>query len=194
MAKKKLLSTDEQIAKLTHLTAIAEAAASEPELIKRLGAVMIYAGEVDFIAIQAARLVEQIMLKAALTEEKEPPFQPHDDTYFYDNQVSTRLILKGIEKLLPFRSVHPEEDDAAGRVNQLTSRFLQAAHDFLNYRNAIIHHLASPKKTLDDIDALCDKAIATFHRVWDSQRDFFEAAGPYRFGPRELEYFYGDRE
>jgi len=194
MAKKKALSTDEQIAKLTHLTAIAEAGASDPDLIKRLGAVMIYAGQVDFIGIQAARLVEQIILKAALAEGKQPPFQPSDDTYFYDNQVSTRLILKGIEKLLPFRSVDPQEEEAVTRVNELASKFLAAAYDFLNYRNAIVHHIGSPRKTLDDMNGLCDKAIAAFRRVWNSQREFFEAAGPYRFGTRELEYFYGGGE
>jgi hypothetical protein len=194
MAKKKVLSTDDQIDKLDYLTAIAKAAAAEPELIKRLGALTIYAGEVDFYGIQAARLVEQIMLKAALAEEKEPPFQPHADTYFYDNQVSTRLILKGIEKLLPFRSPDPEEEEAARCVNELASRFLEAAHRFLNYRNAIMHHIGNPKNTLDDINGICDKALSAFDDVVGRHREFFEAAAPYRFGPRELEYFYGDRE
>jgi hypothetical protein len=193
MAKKKLLSTDEQIDKLTYLTTIANAAATEPELIKRLGAITIYAGEVDFVAIQVARLVEQIMLKAALAEGRQPSFQPHDDTYFYDNQIDTRLILNGIKELLPFRSGDPEEQEAAARVNELAGKFLKAAHGFLNYRNAVIHHIGSPKKTLDDINALCDKAIAAFREVWALQKEFFEAAAPYRFGPRELEYFYSSR-
>lgn len=194
MAKKKLISTHEQIDKLNYLTAIAKAAAAETELIKRLGALTIYAGEVDFYGIQAARLVEQIILKAAVAERKQPPFQPHDDTYFYDNQVSTRGILKGIEGVLPFRSVDPKEEEAARRVNELASRFLEAAHRFLNYRNAIIHHIGNPKNTLGDINGTCDKALSAFDDAVARHREFFEAAAPYRFGPRELEYFWGHRE
>ena len=70
MAKKKLLSTDEQIDKLTYLTSIAEAGATEPDLIKRLGAMTIYAGQVDSIAIQAARLVEQVVLKGGTSRRQ----------------------------------------------------------------------------------------------------------------------------
>ena len=193
MAKKKLLSTDEQIDKLTYLTSIAEAGATEPDLIKRLGAMTIYAGQVDSIAIQAARLVEQVVLKGALAEGKQPAFQPHVDTYFYDNQIDTRRILHEVKKLLPFRSVDPEGEKAAARVNELAGKFLKAAHGFLNYRNAIIHHIGNPKNTLDDINALCDKAISASREVRACHREFSEAAAPYRFGPRELEYFYSGR-
>jgi len=193
MAKKKLLSTDEQIDKLTYLTRVADAAATEPDLVKRLGAITIYAGEVDFWAIQAARLVEQVVLKGAVAEGKEPAFQPHDDTYFYDNQIDTRRILHEIKKLLPLRSVDPEGEEAAARVSELAGKFLKAANGFLNYRIAIVHHMTSPKNTLDDVNSLCDKAISASREVRACHREFSEAAAPYRFGPRELEYFYSSR-
>jgi hypothetical protein len=192
MARKRRLSTNEQITKLNYLSEVADTAAATDDLIKRLGALTIYAGQVDFVAIQAARLIEQMVLKAVLARGEVPSFQPHDDSYFFDNRISTRVILKRIEEKLPFRSDDPQGDEAASRVNELASKFLEAAHIFLNYRNAIIHHVGSPKTTLEDVDGLCDKAILAFRQVWAAHTEFFQAAAPYGFGPKELKAFYSE--
>ena len=50
----------QKLEEATHLAAEAEKAS---EVDRRLGASLLYAGIVDFMAIQAARLVEQIVLK-----------------------------------------------------------------------------------------------------------------------------------
>src|SRR5262245_5226675 len=97
-------STDEQIRKLEQATRLANDAASSPEVACRLGALVLYAGIVDFLVIQAARLIEQVVLKGQLAEGKQPSFRPNDDSFFYSKKVSTGSILKGIRKLLPFKA------------------------------------------------------------------------------------------
>lgn len=63
---------------------------------------------------------------------------------------------------------------------------------FLNYRNGIIHHLGSPKMTLGKLNTLCDKAILAYEDLQHAHTAFCEALQPYRFGEKELQYFYGD--
>ena len=56
----------------------------DSDLLTKLGAIVIYHGLVECFAIQAARLVEQIILKKQLYEKRQPTFVPHEDTWFYD--------------------------------------------------------------------------------------------------------------
>ncbi len=60
--RKKVMSTDEQIAKLTEVERMAKEAAASYDIVRRIGAVTLYAGLVDFYTIQTARLMEQVIL------------------------------------------------------------------------------------------------------------------------------------
>ena len=138
--------------------------------------------------------MEQIILKGQLAEGKKPTFQPKPDTYFYDHRIRTRLILKGIRKLLPFTSPEPSQASEAKRINELANRMIDDGFKFLDCRNPIIHHIGNPTKTFEDVIALCDQANAAFHKFREAHTAFFEAAGPYRFGEKELKYFYQNEE
>ncbi len=72
------LSTDEQIDKLNRATQLADRAQNSGNLVDRLGAFVLYAGMIDFSVIQAARLIEQMILKGQLTAGEKPSFQPND--------------------------------------------------------------------------------------------------------------------
>jgi hypothetical protein len=188
---KKVLSTDEQIEKLEQATRLAIDATMSNDIGRRLGAFLLYSGMVDFLVIQAARLMEQILLKGQLAEGKKPMFMPHDDAYFYDKKISTRFILKGIRKLLPFQSAGNPSDKETLRLNELANKMIEAGFDFLNYRNPIVHHIGNPTETFNNLISLCDQAISKYKRFREAHKIFMVVAGPYRFGPKELEYFYG---
>ena len=87
-------NTEKQIDKLQSAMRLAEKAAVSSDVASRLGALLLYAGVVDFLVIQAARLVEQIVLKGQLSEGKTPSFKPNEDSFFYDKKVSTGRTLK----------------------------------------------------------------------------------------------------
>jgi hypothetical protein len=188
-----LLDTNSQITKLNRAYDIAEDASKSAEIDRRLGAFLLYAGFVDFSAIQAARLIEQIILKGQLANGSAPSFQPHDDSYFYNNQVSTRKILKGIRAYLPFHSSDPDEEENANQINELTKKMVKLGLKFLGYRNTIVHHIGNPAKTFEDIIVLCDEAIKIYEDFQKAHAAFTIAAQPYRFSEKELDYFYGDR-
>ncbi len=181
----KLLNTDQQIEKLSFLMQLAEGS-HDSDLLTKLGAIVIYHGLVECFAIQAARLVEQIILKKQLYEKRQPTFVPHEDTWFYDKQITTRRILKEIRKFLPF------EDISTGQKYDKEVRdFLKTANEFLNYRNSLIHRLASPKTDLEGIRHCCDKATQTYQKVIQTQKIMFETLAPYRFSQKEIDFFYG---
>jgi hypothetical protein len=191
MARKKL-NTDQIIEKLNKIVKLASEATASEDFVRKLGGITLYAGMADFLAIQSARLLEQVILKAQLAEGGEPSFKPHEDTYFYDEQVRTRRIVKEIEKFLPFRI--PNSNDLSGdveKINNLAKAYIKSTEKFLNYRNAIVHHIGSPQKTCDDIVKLVDKAKVAYQDMEAAHRLFFESIQPYRFGPNEINYFYG---
>ena len=180
-----VLSTDQQIQKLNVLEKLVKNERGTG-LLAKLGSIIIYNGLVEFYAVQAARLVEQIILKSQLHEKRQPTFKPHDDTWFYDNQISTRRILKEIKRFLPF------EDSTIGRkFDEEVRNFLKTANEFLNYRNSLIHRLASPRTDLVDIGHCCDRLIQIYHQVVQTHRIMSESLYPYRFSDKEIEFFYG---
>ena len=192
---KKVMSTDEQIAKLTEVTRMAKEAADSDDIVRRIGAVTLYAGLVDFYTIQAARLMEQVILKAQLAAGEEPKFTPRPDSYFYDNRVDTRRMINIIKNdLLPFRPVSSNSAVDADQANVLAEALIAKTNKFLNYRITIIHHLGSPKMTLEKLSVLCEKAILAYEDFQRAHTAFFEAVQPYRFGDKELLYFYGTHE
>lgn len=189
------MSTDEQIKKLNEVERMAKEAAASDDIVRRVGAVTLCAGLVDFYTIQTARLIEQVILKAQLAAGEEPKFKPKPDSYFYDNRVDTRRILNIIKKeILPFRAASPNSAVDADQANILAKTLIDKTHNFLNYRIAIIHHLGSPKMTLGELNTLCDKAIQAYEDFQRAHTAFFEAVQPYRFGEKELLYFYGTHD
>jgi len=193
--RKKVMSTDEQIAKLAEVERMAKEAAASDDIVRRIGAVTLYAGLVDFYTIQAARLMEQVILKAQLAAGEEPKFTPRPDSYFYDNRVDTRRILNIIKKeILPFRPMSPSSAVDADKANVLAKALIAKTNKFLNYRIAIIHHLGSPKMTLEELSTLCEKAILAYEDFQRAHTTFFKAVQPYRFSEKELLYFYGTHE
>ena len=182
------LNTDQQISKLEKATQLANKAQKSDNLAERLGAFVLYAGFVDFLVIQAARLTEQIILKGQLATGKKPFFQPNDDSYFYDKKVSTRKILKGIRKFLPFESSNVS---AGKEITEMANKMIECGFIFLNYRNPIVHQIGNPIKKFEDIITLCKRANEEYHKFCKAHKEFMEAAGPYRFGEKELKYFYG---
>ena len=187
------MSTDEQIQKLNELSRMAKEAAASTDFIQKIGATTLYAGLADFLAIQTARLIEQVILKAQLEAGEEARFRPRSDSYFYDKRVDTRRILKVIKKeILPFKAGSPDSAAAAERANTLAKILISKMKIFLNYRNGIIHHLGSPQMTLGKLNTLCDKAILAYEHLQHAHTAFCEALQPYRFGEKELQYFYSD--
>jgi len=183
----KLLNTDQQIQKLNFLEQLVKGN-HDPELLTKLGSVIIYNGLVEFYAVQAARLIEQIILKTQLYEKRQPTFVPHDDTWFYDNQISTRRILKEIKRFLPLEDIKTGQ-----KFDDKVINFLKEANEFLNYRNSLIHRLASPRTDLENIKHCCDELIKIYQQVIQTQRIMSEALGPYRFSEEEIDFFYGKR-
>jgi hypothetical protein len=187
---RKILTTTEQLEKLNKLELLAKQAAESEDLVVKLGAVDLYAGLVEFYTIQEARLVEQIILKSQLAEGKKPTFEPKSSSWFYDRRISTRGIVKEINRLLPFKGVNPESSVAADKLNALAKELIDETEKFLNYRNTIIHHLASPKFTLTDMSDLCNKTVSQYKNVIRAHTAFMETGQPYRFGEKELQHFY----
>ena len=183
---KKVLNTDQQIQKLNFLEKLVKDE-KDTGLLANLGSVLIYCGLVEFWAIQAARLVEQTILKAKLYEKRQLTFTPHEDCWFYDRRISTSRILKGLKKLLPsFKDARTGQ-----KYDKEVKNFLTAANEFLSYRNALVHRLASPKINLEDIGRYCDKATQIYQRVVATHRAMCEALAPFRFSEKEIEFFYG---
>jgi hypothetical protein len=192
---KKPMTTNEQIEKLKEVVRIANEAAVSDDIARKMGAVTLYAGLVDFYTIQTARLLEQVILKSQLAAGEKPRFAPRPDSYFYDNKVDTRRIVSIIKKeLLPFRAANPGSEDGASQANIFAQELIKKTNIFLDYRAAIIHHLGSPKMTLGELNTLCDKAILAYCDFQRAHAAFFETVQPYRFGMKELKYFYGSHE
>lgn len=186
---KKILSTDEQIKKLSNLQKIAATSVTSEKLTEKLGGIMLYAGLTDFYAIQSARLLEQVILKYELAQNKTPSFKPKNDEYFYDKRVSTRKIIKEIRKFLPVSIAEGSSGDAQ-KSNEVAENYLVEVEKFLNYRNALLHHIGSPKVSEDKILKLIQKTVDSFHEMMRKHREFFETWQPYRFSLDEIKYFY----
>jgi hypothetical protein len=192
---KKPMTTDEQIEKLNEMLRIVKEAAVSDDIVRKMGAVTLYAGLVDFYTIQAARLLEQVILKSQLAAGEKARFAPKPDSYFYDKKVDTRRIVSRIKKeILPFRTGSPGSVEAANQANIFAQELIKKTDKFLDYRAAIIHHLGSPKMTLGELNILCDKAILAYDDFQRVHTAFFEAVRPYRFGMKEFQYFYGSHE
>lgn len=183
------------IEKLDKIHKLADEAVASEDFVKKLGGIILYAGLADFMAIQSARLLEQVILKSQLIEGKKPSFRPREDSYFYDAQISTRRIVKEIKRHLPFKvSDSSEFQGDIQKINEISEAYLKSTEKFLNYRNPIVHHIGSPKKKEKDILELIDKAVLAFKEMGKNYGNFMSIMQPYRFSPKEYKYFYGDKE
>ncbi|MBI2485179.1 hypothetical protein HYW18_03475 [Candidatus Uhrbacteria bacterium] len=188
---KVILSVAQQLSKLSDLQKQAKAGLESSDVIRQLGGLTVYACLTDFYTIQAARLIEQILLKNQVRNGAAPTFEPHEDSYFYDNRIDTRKIVKGIEQLLPLSYPDKEADDDLEGINKVAREYMKRTKNFLNHRNEIVHRLCSPKTMPENIPELIRKTEQTFLDMMTSHAGFFKLAGPFRFGPKEMDSFYG---
>ena len=186
----KELNTDEMIKKLAILIALAKEKETSKNIIDRLGVVTVYSNMVDFFLIQTARLAEQIILKKQSLDGT-VSFKPHEDSWFFDQQVPSRRIISVIKKILPLKAVKPQDETVAKEITESVTDFLSIAGKYLTSRNLIFHHLTNPKKTLKDIQVEIQKTITNFHKFTKAHTKLFELARPYRFSEKEIQYFYG---
>ena len=119
------MATNLQIKKLQAAVVLADNASESGEIERRLGAIVIYAGLADFLAIQAARLIEQIILKGQLADGGKPSFQPRPDTCFVRSAHIDARILKEIQRLLPFNAPNLKEADQAKRGTDLANQMIK---------------------------------------------------------------------
>lgn len=189
---KKLLSTDEQFKKLEQIMHITNEAAASDDLVRRIGAVTLYAGIVDFLTIQLARLIEQVVIKSQLAAGEPPKFTPTTNSHFYDKRIDTRKIVNDIKKnILPFRAACTDSALDAEQANILFNTLIKKTNEFLDYRIGIIHHVGNPSVTFQKWNEVCDKAIHAYNEFLPAHKAFFEAVQSYRFSEKELLYFYG---
>ncbi|HLC50481.1 MAG TPA: hypothetical protein VJI97_03565 [Candidatus Nanoarchaeia archaeon] len=139
--------------------------------------------------IQTARLFEQIVLKYQLNTTQ-PSFKPNDDSYFYDKQINSRKIIKEIKKMLPVQPAGKTALEDAEKFNNSVKGVLNSADKFFSYRNVIIHNIGNPQKNINDIQEICNKAISQFKVALAKQTEFMNIAAPFRFGKKELDFFY----
>jgi hypothetical protein len=189
MKEQKILKMEEQLVKLNSASNLAKQALKSTDVVTRLGALALHAGIVDGLVIQAARLFEQIILKGQLAEGKQPQFQPSSDSHFYDSKKATGFLLKGMRKLLPFGSTNIKDDVAS--INHLANDMIDRGFNFLQSRNIVMHQIANPKRKLEDMLTLCDKANNEYEAFVQAHTKFAEKASPYSFSKKEYEYFYG---
>jgi len=62
---------------------------------------------------------------------------------------------------LPFKTNTDEKKDR--QINNIVKEFLSSSNDFLTSRNKILHHLLSPKGSIDEIGAYIEKTIKKFN-------------------------------
>ncbi|MDH3779351.1 MAG: hypothetical protein OES15_00700 [Nitrosopumilus sp.] len=183
------LNQNEHFTKLDCFTKQAKKKENSENILVKLGVIAVYAASADFMLIQAARLAEQIILKSQLAEGKVNS-KPHDDTWFFDNQIRSRRITSEIKKLLPFKTNTDEKKDR--QINNIVKEFLSSSNDFLTSRNKILHHLLSPKGSIDEIGAYIEKTIKKFNGFRKINEEFVKILHHYRFGEKKIQYFYGN--
>jgi len=186
----KELNIDETIKKLSILSDLAEEKETSKNIIDRLGVVTVYSNMVEFGLVQTARLIEQIILKKQSLDGT-VSFEPHEDSWFFDQQIASRRIISVIKKILPFKAVKPQDETVAKEITESVTDFLSIAGKYLTSRNLIFHHLTNPKKTLKDIETEIEKTITNFDKFTKAHTKLFELSQPYRFSKKDIQYFYG---
>ena len=185
----KFISREEKIGKINFFQKLADSSEQSRDLSKKIGACAIYAGLIDFSAIQSVRLLEQILLKAEIQRGKKPSFLPHGDAFFYDKKLDTRRLVQEIKKFLPFKATGGAMKEDAERINSLALDFINSVNTFLDSRNTLFHHIGSPRKSIVDINDVCDKVISQYKKCAMANARFILAAKPFCLTASELKHF-----
>jgi len=184
------LDTNDKIDKFNYLSKLAEEK-TRGNIADKLAASTIYAGQVEFLTIQAARLMEQVLAKGKLELKKDVTFNLHEDGYFYEKHngkfFTARYLLKGIKKLLPLKD---ENSQIATKINKQITDFIKAASIFLDKRNDVIHGLGDPNNSLDDIIKYCKESFELYKEVLEKSKIMFESLAPYRPTADQLKILY----
>ncbi len=173
------LVTEEQLSKLNRIQQLADAASRSPDIERRLGAFVLFAGLVDFQAIQAARLLEKIILKAQAITGATPTLHPHDDLYFYRKRIRTRHIFMEIRRFLPFGATSSATVNQAREITDFAEQMIDTGLRFYELRNPIVHRIGHPDISFEDVVRKCDRATVIFGEFQEATRRFFEAARPF---------------
>jgi hypothetical protein len=186
---KKVLSREEFKEKLNVLSLGADSAIEDSDLMKRLGAIATYAAMSDFYAIQAARLIEEIILKAQLATTPITTFEPKGDSFFSDNQVRTRKILSEIKKYFLALRNSNIGDTMVDNISIAAQKYTDSTSSFLVLRNMILHNLCSKDKSIFDISSLVKDAGKKYLIMCESHKEFMLLAQPFRFSEKEIKHF-----
>ena len=116
------LNTDKMIEKLSTITKLAKDKEKSHDIVERIGIIAVYSASVDHVLIQAARLVEQIILKSHLAEGKEIKFQPHEDDWFYDQQIKSRRIMSEIKKILSLQAMDQNDINITQKISDFDKK------------------------------------------------------------------------
>ena len=189
MAKRKI-TIEENITKLNHFIDIAKEAEKSEDFATKLGALTIYAGMVDFSAIQAAKVLEQVILKSQIKINKRPSFKPKSDEYFYNFQVPSRRIGRVISSHLPFRPLAGTNEEKAQEITSKAKIFLESLNNFLNYRNTLVHHLGNSKFSKEYLYELLNKAISKYKEYVMAHEEFMDIIAPYTLTKEQKEELY----
>lgn len=177
-----------QVSKLNSVSKLIESVHPTDDILKRLGAFLLYTGLVDFMAIQAAKLSEQLIAKQYLENKKTVPFELHNDLFFYNAKISTNRIFFELKRILRFSS--DINKDNADDINKLGAEMVKQGEKFLRLRNKLVHGIGDSRIQLSDWQACADSAIIRFRKFEIVQRKFFEAAAPFRLTAEQIKVCY----
>lgn len=183
-----MLKPDENLELINYYTNLADKAILSDDFVKKMGGLTIYAGIMDFLAIQVARSIEQVILKEASFNNKPNPFEdptvPHEDRWFYENKVSTRRILKETAKFAKQITSHNE-------IVKHTMDMCEAGEDFLNHRITAIHFIGNPRITKEKMEEAVKEAINSYYDFKNFLTLFKGKIFPFTFSLEERKKYYG---
>lgn len=182
---------DEQIAKLTELKELAEGGVTSKYLIDKIGSVTIQAGLGEFYSIQLFRALEQVTIKP-LMEKGERYEKPKPNEFFYDEKISTRMVLKNIKIITPSKTdvgVESVEKDLAV-INAGVKIFLGIMHKFLDKRNLVIHHMGNPKISFGEIESLVVECQGLFNSAIEEHTKIMPILAPYSLTQKQRDEAY----
>ena len=160
--------------------------------LEKMGGLAIVAGIVDFLAIQAARALEQVIIKADIAQGCEnfritDPGAPHEDYWFYDHRISTRRILKETKKYIMIANCEPD-------IKKHVEDMCEHGENFLNDRITAIHYVGNPRISKEKMEEAVNRAFDSFGIFQDAFALFRSKIHNYTFSDVERKKFYGDDE
>jgi len=185
----KMISREEKMGKISFFQKLADSSSGSRDFSKKIGACAIYAGLIDFSAIQSVRLLEQILLKSEISRGKKPSFKPHGDDFFYDKKLDTRRLIVEIKRFLPFKATGGTIKEEAEMINKLAYDMIDSINEFLDSRNELLHHIGSPRKSVKDIDEICNKVIKLYEKCTVANAKFILTAQPFGLSDEEMKHF-----